>query len=93
MANNTVSLRITADEKSIIDDIKEIGYGEIYVVRANKEGIRQPKNMSGCTRNLILLLRTGITITALTVHNGEPTMAEILSNTKNNRQCIIKHKF
>lgn len=88
-----VNLNITATEWEILQDIKEIGYGELY----NLVSINGPKDVNvdvtEKTAGFIKYFRRQEVIRLLIIHDSEPALAEIDTLTEHGRGCSKKHKF
>lgn len=85
--------RISVQEKTLLDTIQEIGHGEIYSPRLQ---LRMPlevdAEVSLNSLDLLSLMRSGVQISILTIHAGEPTFAEI-DEAKNGFRCRKKLRF
>lgn len=74
----SVSEVLTEHEENLIDAIHEMRFGELYGVEIPADGERLHKLLSPAEQELIYFIRAGHQyIDILTVHNGQPTLAEI----------------
>lgn len=82
----------TEDEISLLDDVDEVGYGEIYNV-ATKDGPTRTIEITEKQKNLLSVLRIVKKANRLIIHDGEPTMIEYRGATENGRKCLKKMKI
>jgi hypothetical protein len=86
-------MRISAIEAGILDDIDEIGFGELYDLTTGKDGPEISKVLSSRRRHFISALRRELYFDKVIVHDSEPQYAIKNSETCNGRRCQIKFKF
>ncbi len=83
----------TEDEISLLGDIDEIGYGELY----NVERLPQPHfkiiEITEQIKRLFEILKKVKKVNRLIIHDGEPTMIEYRGMTGGGRRCLKKMKI
>lgn len=79
-----VEEKVTPEEKDLIDDVRDLQYGEIYDIELDKGG--QPNILVSLSRpqhELVKLIREGMRFFhSVKVHQGEPAYAEVPGQTK-----------
>ena len=84
---------VSKKEKDLLDTIRGLGYGEIFGAEIQDAPKTIHVDVSVYGQDLIDLLRSGVQyIDVLTVHAGEPVMAEIDQESYGFR-CRKKTKF
>lgn len=88
-----LSYLVSAREQELLDCLREVQYGEMYGVEiaAQEPGIEEL--VSPAERDLLEAIRDGMQyIDVLTIHNGEPSVAELDYKSAGFR-CRKKIKF
>jgi hypothetical protein len=88
-----LNLAVTDEERKLIEDIQELRFGEIYEISLERKQMSAVMPLSEKQKQLLQALRQGRRIEKLTVHEGEPTAAEIKDKTKHGRDCLRKVRF
>jgi hypothetical protein len=88
-----LNLAVTDEERKLIEDIQELRFGEIYEISLERGQVSAVIPLSEKQKQLLQALRQGRRIEKLTVHEGEPTAAEIKDKTKYGRDCLRKVRF
>lgn len=86
-------LAITPYEQGLLDDIEEIGYGELYGVKSDDKTPSRMIDSSDRYMHFIRELRKLGEFAKVVIHDSEPTLAEFPSTTKNGRHCLKRIKF
>jgi hypothetical protein len=97
MSPDLISLAVSKAEAELLDDIAEIGYGELYGVEAiggSLEGeVGSLRRISPRAVAFLKALRRGERFDKVIIHDGEPVMAESEGTTRSGRGCLAKTKF
>ena len=84
--------RVSASELSLIQTIRSVKYGEIFSPKVAPGPFDKDVEISMNIRQLLDLIRDGCEVAILTIHQGEPTLAEV-DTLINNFRCRKKIKF
>ena len=92
----TYNTKLTDTEKALIDDIKDLQYGEIEEVELDGDG--RPQFIAELTRqqnDLVKLIRSGIqSFLTIKIHMSDPTYAIVPGQTRSGRwKCKKLYKF
>lgn len=90
-----IQYTVSTFELGVLEDIAEIGYGELYNVCLTSEP-PQGHSVETITPNagsLLKHLRAGIIFEKIVVHDSEPVTGEYKSLTENQRHCLKKIRF
>ena len=88
-----LSYLVTAREQELLDVIREVQYGELYGVEIEAQEPEREELVSPAERDLLEAIRGGLQyIDVLTIHNGEPSVAELDYKSAGFR-CRKKIKF
>jgi hypothetical protein len=93
MTPDMLPYAVTENERSILEDIDEIGHGELYDL-AHLE--QQPGKVVQISQKVAEFLRTLKSIkraSRLTIHDSEPCVLEYRTTTANGRRCLKRIKF
>lgn len=86
--------RVTDQVLNLITSLRTLRFGEVYGVEVDNVGKTVQVNVSRAERDLIQLIDDGTQyIDVLTVHQGEPVMAEIDFKNEVGFRCRKKVKF
>jgi len=83
----------TKNERSILDDIEDIGHGELYDIEYSDQ---QPEKVVQVSQKILKLFRILKNIkraSKLVIHDGEPSILEYSTTTENGRRCLKRIKF
>ncbi len=84
---------VSEKEAKILEDIEDVGFGEIYDVLAD-EGLRTKRVFTTIeTERFFRQLRKIKKFTRVIIHDSMPTLAEYRDQTPNGRECLRKVKF
>jgi hypothetical protein len=86
-------LSVSAKELEILEDIEDVGYGELYDVRAGETRPIKVVSVSERAQNFIKALRREKHFPLVVIHDSEPATAEYPSKTPNGRACKRKIRF
>ena len=93
MVDGMIGYYATENELSLLDDIVEIGFGELF----NLEYVEQPAiktvQVTEKAKNFLAALRIIKRASRLVIHDSEPYTLEFRTTTGNGRRCLIKMKF
>jgi len=92
-AQHRISMRISAVEAEILDDIEEIGFGELYDIGTSEGSLSLLRALSFRQQQFICILRRERHFDKIVIHESEPQYAIKNSKTGNERPCQIKYKF
>ena len=84
--------KVTADEQALLVAVQKVEYGEIFSPKITPGPIDVPVTISANAKDLLDLVRDGVTISILTVHGGEPVYAEV-DQMIGSFRCRKKVKF
>lgn len=94
MRQNMISYPATKHEVMLVEDIEEVGFGELYNIRYDKnERPTQMIEVSEKTRLFLKFIRNLGEANRLIVHDSEPSILEYRTKTKNGNKCLKKMKF
>jgi hypothetical protein len=95
MTQNLLQLLVTSSEHSLLEDIEEIGYGELHeVVHDGSAGqFAARAQVTPKQLNFIKALRRIGKFPKVVIHDSEPTQAEYPATTSRGRKCLIKIRF
>lgn len=95
MSQNLLQLLLTSSEHSLLEDIQEIGYGELYAVAhdGSAEQFAAKAQVTPKQLNFIQALRKIGEFPKVVIHEGEPAQAEYPATTSRGRKCLIKIRF
>lgn len=87
--------RITQAEANLLDDIQELGYGEILEVEIEAGEAVVSYGLDPKTKALIDLIRNGVShFKTIKIYDQKPAYAEVPGvTTKSGFKCIRTHKF
>ena len=86
-------LSVNRGEIALLDDIEEVGFGELYRVRSKQGPPTQIIQLSERSASFIKALRELGNFTKVVIHEGEPSLAELDGFTSNGTACLKKIKF
>lgn len=87
------SLSVSSSERKLLTLIREVGFGEMYGVEILEGEHDYVVTPTQAEHDLLMAIRNGLQhIDVLTIHNGEPTMAEVDFKDSGFR-CRKKIKF
>ena len=92
MSYNLV-ISISSDELSILDDIRELAYGELHGVQSPDQEMDVDAKLTSKEASFIRTLRSEGGFDILSVHDSEPVSAQKAGLTKNGIGCIQKFRF
>jgi hypothetical protein len=84
---------VTENERSILEDIDEIGHGELYDLRHVDQ---LPEKLIDVSKKFVRFFRILKSIkqaSKLIIHNGEPSVLEYRTTTTSGRRCLKRIKF
>jgi len=81
------------EEISILADIEEVGYGEIYAIENPDCAAKTLIEISPQKKNLLEALKRIGKISRLIVHDSEPASIEYRTITENGRKCLKKMRM
>ena len=90
-----ISFNLSAQEVAILDDIDEVGHGELYdlmLIEADQEKDQIISIDESCGE-LLKAMRREKRFVKLIIHDGLPRIAEIQGKTKSGRRYLQKLKF
>ena len=88
-----LSFVVSCSELELLEAIREVEHGEMYGVEVDVTEPTITAQLSQSARDLLDTIRNGIQyIDVLTIHNGEPSLAEV-DFKKNGFRCRKKIKF
>ena len=93
MKNNKIPLTISQDELTILKDMVEIGYGELYDINDTEGSVVASSPLWERQFNFVKLLREHKHFDKVVIFDAEPTVAEAKGVTTNRRKCLVKVKF
>lgn len=86
-------VKVSRQEQKLLDTIRAIGYGELFGVEIDDAPKEINLDVSMNCQDLIEMIRNGAQhIDVLTIHQGEPVMAET-DYKDNGFRCRKKTKF
>ena len=88
-----IQLALTATEASVIEDIKEIGFGELHDLTMSKGGEIHPTDLSRRSHAFIQTMRRYGQAKKVAIFDGEPGWLEVETTTSNGRACTKRIKF
>ena len=86
-------LSVNRGEMALLDDIEEVGFGELYQVCAGQDPPTRVIQLSERSANFIKALRALGNFKKVVIHEGEPSLAELDGHTSNGTACLKKIKF
>ena len=84
---------ISETERDLLEAIEEVGYGELYDIRAGEDRPLIERPLSERQMAFIRDLRRKTRFNRLIIHDSEPAMAEIDGETSNRLRCLKKIKY
>lgn len=88
-----VSIKVSDSELELLNAIREVEHGEMYGVEVDVTEPYVTLGVSQPCADLLTMIRNGIQyIDVLTIHNGEPSLAEV-DFKKYGFRCRKKIKF
>jgi hypothetical protein len=93
MMADVITYAATENERSILDDIEEVGYGELYDIEHSDQ---QPEKVVQVSQKILKFFRTLKSIkqvSKLIIFDGEPSILEVRTKTENGRRCLKRIKF
>ena len=94
MPANMIRYSATRHELALVEDIEEIGFGELYNLRYDKD--EQPMRVVEITERTKLFLKFMRQLEAanrLIIHDSEPSLLEYRAITRHGHECLKKMKF
>ncbi len=94
MHQSMLRCTVSEIESKILEDIEEIGFGELYDLKLDRDF--RPTlvmNVSPKTETFLKTLRRTGFAAKVIVHDGEPSILEYLDITRNGRPCLRRIKF
>lgn len=89
-----VVLELSPIEKSIVDDIDEVGHGILYdLYHWDKPEPKEQVEVHEATAHLIQELRRAGKLEQVVIAGGLPTYAEVETETENGRRCRKRLKL
>lgn len=88
-----VTFFATENEVSLIEDIEEVGYGELYNLDHTSQPATQQVEITYKTQTFLKALRIIQQVSKLIVHDSEPALLEYRGRTEHGRRCLKKMKF
>jgi hypothetical protein len=88
-----VTFFATENEISLIEDIEEVGYGELYNLDHTSQPATQQVEITYKTQTFLKALRIIQKVSRLIVHDSEPALLEYRGVTEHGRRCLKKMKF
>lgn len=88
-----ISYAVSIAEVNLLDDFKEIGFGELFEVTVPTERPCVVVEMNPSCASFLRELRECKMFTKVTVHDGLPTAAEVVAETSRKRPYIKKLRF
>ncbi len=70
-------VRVSGEERKLIETIRKIEFGEIYSPKVEDREHSEVAEVSGNVSDLLDLIRTGMPISIITIHQSEPVYAEV----------------
>ncbi len=86
-------LKISAHEVTFLEDIEDIGFGELYDVSLVDEPNIIEMELSPRQRSFIVTLRREKFFDKVMIHDSSPQYAVQVGMTNNGRECQFKFKF
>jgi hypothetical protein len=86
-------LAVSNYEQDLLNDIQEVGYGELYQVVKDDALPVKMVDISERSLHFIRELRRLEEFEKVTIHDSEPTIAEFTALTENHRSCLKRIKF
>lgn len=88
-----LSYLVSSEEMMLLGAIRELGYGYMYGVRVEEHKPDLPLEVTHAEKDFLEAIRNGLQeIDVLTVHGGEPTVAET-DYKHNGFRCRKKIRF
>jgi hypothetical protein len=90
---DVITYAATENERSILEDIDEIGHGELYDLEHVDQ---QPQKVVQIPQKIVKFFKTLKSIkraSKLIIHDGEPSVLEYRTKTENGRRCLKRIKF
>jgi hypothetical protein len=81
------------DEASLVEDIEEVGYGELYNLIYAPRPATISIEITQKTKDFLASLRIIGSANRLVVHDSEPALLEYRGITGHGRRCMKKMKF
>jgi len=88
-----INLLLSTSEAAILDDIEEVGFGELIDVLAETGTPCRKLTVDVKKAAFITALRRVKRFNKVIVHDSEPTAAEYFTVTENGRKCLKKMRF
>ena len=88
-----VRLALSSYETCLLEDIREIGYGEIFAIVYDKSSPVKVMDVHEEEEHLLRALRVQKQFTKIIIHDGLPKLAEIDGTTSSGRKYTKKFKF
>lgn len=85
-------VRISGEERRLIETIRKIGYGEIYSPKVEIQPHTEILEVSANIADLLDLVRSGTPISIITIHQFEPVYVEV-DQLMDGFRCRKKIKF
>jgi hypothetical protein len=85
-------VRISGEERKLIDTIRRIGYGEIYSPKVEAQAQTDVMEVSANLADLLTLVRSSTPISIIIIHQNEPVYAEV-DQLIDGFRCRKKVKF
>jgi hypothetical protein len=70
-------IRISGEERKLINTIQRIGFGEIYSPKVEAQLHNEVVDVSANVKDLLDLIRSGIPVSIIIIHQNEPVYAEV----------------
>jgi hypothetical protein len=89
-----IQLVVSEQEAGLLEDIQEIGYGELYdIALPPLSGRKVTRTASRKAQALLKTLRRGVAFEKVVIHDSQPTAAEYRTQTEHGRSCLKKLRF
>lgn len=93
MPNYLIRLELTQYEEDLLDDIRDIGYGELIDVHTGPAGPGKAVEVSSHEASFLRSIRRVKFFNRVIIQDGLPMYGERRTTTPRERQCIQKTKF
>ena len=88
-----VRLALSNYETCLLEDIREIGYGELFAIEYDKSSPVKIQDVHEEEEHLLRTLRAQKQFSKIIIHDGLPKLAEINGTTASGRKYTKKFKF
>jgi hypothetical protein len=87
---------ITETEQRLLDDFKELQFGEVYDIEVLEDdnASRKPRELTKSQLDFVKLIRGGVrSFDQVKVHQSDPVYALVKGETKSGLRCTRMYKF